>query len=216
MRRSSFKSLAVAVVAGAVLTVPSALASVDAARDIPKPLPTGADGRPQVQAALDALRPGETKLLAVKPAKSDNWYAPYDVDASVVAEPGSNIVGGTFEPDGAAASDQRRGFGCFIDIWQPSYVAPGVIQGTEDFELCVNVARTEADVCIKESSTYSCHAHANRVHYGNSNWTAWSGAWACQNIHRAWETVATNFYVAINGQTSLWGAQSGWSAGFNC
>jgi hypothetical protein len=197
----------------------------------PIPLPAGLDAVPGVQAEIESLAPGQSVLLAVKPAGSTAWLKPSDTDATIV---GGETVKGTFEPNAAIAAantgntshgarvghrlarpatTEVNTFGCsYVDRFPPLFVAQGVIQGGENFSGCTNLATTEADVCIKESSTYSCHAGSTSFHGGNSDWTAASGTWICQYVQEGWNTYATNVYTATTGASHAWAGNSGWQS----
>lgn len=202
---------------GMALLVASISGSALAGSNAPKPLPTGPDGQPDVQAQLAALGPGETVLLGVK-APHGKWYAPSDAN---VTSQGGQIVSGDLQPkDGGGPSptaSQVNGFGCFVNVYPPGFVYQGAIQGNEDFVSCVSVASTSAQVCLKESRTYGLHVCKTSNHFGNAVWTAWSNAFACETqYHRQWMTTGTNTYIATNGQSSLWGFSSNWGGAFSC
>jgi hypothetical protein len=95
-------------------------------------------------------------------------------------------------------------------------VAPGAIQGLEDFVNCVGLGETDATVCMKDSATYGNHSCSASVHNGNGVWTAWSSAYACQNQNRAWETDGWNTYYSTSGQGALWAFASPFSSSFTC
>lgn len=198
--------------------------SASAARtDAPTPLPVGADGNPVLNINWQSFAPGEWRLLAVKPAGSSNWYLPSQLQITYL-DPGVIQVGG-FTTSGSTsgkatttsqATPLGEGYGCDAKGYPPSLVAPGVIQGNEDFTACYNVSTLEAEVGLEDSQTYSSKAWNTTWHYGDADFTAWSSTFECQGIWREWETVATNTYWSTDGQEDIWGGTSPWGGAFSC
>lgn len=208
------------------LTVGSASA---ARNDAPAPLPVGSDGRPVLNIDWNSFAPGEWRLLAVKPAGTSNWYLPTQLQISYLGPgiiqvggftTGNSSGGGTTTTTPRRLSSARRalgeGYGCDARGYPPSLVAPGVIQGNEDFTACFNVSTLEAEVGLEDSQTYSSKAWNTTWHYGNASFTAWSSTFECQGIWREWETVATNTYWSTDGQEDIWGGTSPWGGAFSC
>jgi len=206
----------------------------------PVPLPVGSDGMPVGMLDEAAqLAPGTSQLLAVKPAGSSNWYRPADVGVvalgSGVASRGEAV---SSDPPAAPAGVAPRAvnqhgasprpvtfrplrqltssYGCNVNPVYPTYSYGGTIQGYEDFTSCYPDTRSiEADVCMKDSQTYGLHAcsyQASTVY----PWEAWSGAYACQNVVRQWQTIATNTFHSYEGDTAIFGNSSYWSSGIRC
>jgi hypothetical protein len=188
----------------------------------PIPLPVGPNGLPQIAVDWNSFAPGQSKLLAVKPAGGIGWYSPADWPATII-EPGIISISSTPNDTSTATSSGTataagETFGCTATAYYPYYVYQGAIEGNEDFTRCVNVFSTAASVGLKESATYHTHAWNDSYHESNSYWIAWSAAFACDpSRQRKWQTVTMNEFTATDGEQSLWAGQSPWTpTGLNC
>ncbi|RDI73954.1 hypothetical protein Gocc_2518 [Gaiella occulta] len=100
-------------------------------------------------------------------------------------------------------------FGCHTDTWAPSFVFNGVLQGPIDFTACINIAWTDASVCLDYGGPLQACSTTRR--YGNVVWTAWSGAYGCPANRpiRSWRTVgALIHFHSVGGHDSYWGTSS--------
>jgi hypothetical protein len=119
------------------------------------------------------------------------------------------------QSDTSASPDAA--YGCSeIDTASPGFVDSDEIRGHADLKDCVNIVDTLVEICMKDSKTYGLHACRDDDHEGTGNWTAYTGTFACQGYTREWQTTGTVEFVAVDGESSLWGISSPWSSAFTC
>lgn len=155
----------------------------------------------------DALTPGVRTLVAVMPHGTHRWVRPGEGAAAGVTSPSPGFVSFSGTGPGETASPDAIA-GCSAVDNPPGFAENGDLQGSVDWTECVDVDETVDNVGMQKSGAAASFYKQN-VHFGNSNWIAWSAAYTnCQFVNHSWRTVDNSEIESIYGDYAYFAGSS--------